>query len=259
MANKVVYNNIQYDILDAIQMGSREYLIMLNPDNFYDIRYIEKVNIDGVERYFLPPTDFSLEKNSNTNLKRLEIHTIINRLVDIIKGEVVKENLNTADNIKEKINEIKSFCSTDLTLKSFVEDITNLNAENFDKITTYLTKYLEHNLATKKEQKSNNEEMGLNRSIKTTDGLDYDWLYSLSSKELKEIASDKNRTSEELIYILDALDKRVKTETAIDTYTTDKVHSKVYKQQNKAAFIDILLLSFITGSFGISLLLSIFN
>lgn len=258
MANKVAYNNIQYDILDAIQMGSREYLIMLNPDNFYDIRYIEKANINGVERYFLPPTDFSLEKNNNADLKRLEIHTIINKLVDIIKGEVVKENLNTVADINKKINEIKSFCSTDLTLKSFVEDTSNLNIETFNKIATYLTKYLEHNLATKKVQKTNNEEIGLNRPIKTIDGLNYDWLYDLSSKELKEIASDKNRTSEELIYILDALDKRIKTEQSIEGYV-ESGHSKVHKQQNKAAFIDILLLSCITGSFGILLLLSIFN
>lgn len=258
MANKVAYNNIQYDILDAIQMGSREYLIMLNPDNFYDIRYIEKANIAGVERYFLPPSDFSLEKNINADLKRLEINIIINKLVDIIKGEVVKENLNTISDINAKINEIKSFCSTDLTLKSFVEDTRNLNIETFGKITTYLTKYLEHNLSPKKVQKSNNEEIGLNRTIKTADGLNYDWLYNLSSNELKEIASDKNRTSEELIYILDALDKRIKTEQSIEGYVQSG-HSKTYKQQNKAAFIDILLLSFITGSFGILLLLSIFN
>lgn len=257
MANKVSYNNIQYDILDAIQMGSREYLILLNPDNFYDVRYIEKANIDGIERYFLPPTDFSLEKNGKVGLKRLEINVIINKLVDIIKNEVVKENLNTVADINQKIVEIKTFCSTDLTLKSFVEDARNLNPENFEQITTYLIKYLELNLASKKIQKSSTEETGLNRAIKTNDGLNYDWLYNLSSKELKEIASDKSHTSEELIYILDALDKRVKTETAISEYT-DKGYGKTYNSDHKSAFIDTLLLSLITISFGLVLLISLF-
>lgn len=239
-------------------MGSREYLIMLNPDNFYDIRYIEKANINGVDRYFLPPTEFSLEKNSNVDIKRLEINIIINKLVDIIKDEIAKDNLNTVSDIKVKIKEIKSFCFTDLTLKSFVEDIKNLNEETFDKITKYLTKYLELNIETKKTQKANTEEVGLNRSIRTDDGLNYDWLYNLSLNELKELASDKNRTSEELIYILDALDKRKATEQSLEGYL-ESGYTKTYKQQNKAAFIDVLLLSLITGSFGMLLLLSMFN
>lgn len=257
MANKVSYNNIQYDILDAISMASREYLIILNPDNFYDVRYVEKANINGTERYFLPPTDFSLENNSKTGLKRLEVNIIINKLVDIIKGEVAKDNLNSVLDIKQKIAEIKIFCSTDLTLKSFVEDTRNLNEENFVKITTYLTKYLELNLASKKVQTLNDQNNGLNRAIKTPDGLNYDWLYNLSSSELKEIAGDKTRTSEELIYILDALDKRVKTETAISAYT-DNGDSKTYNRGNKTAFIDIFLLSVIIISFGLVLLVSLF-
>lgn len=258
MANKVAYNNIQYDILNAIHMNSRDYLIMLNPDNFYDIKYIEKANIDGVERYFLPPSDFSLEKNVNTDLKRLQVNIIINNLVEILKEEVVKENLNNVSDINQKLNEMKSFCDTDLTLKSFIEDKSSTRKEIFENNISLMTKYLKLNLSSKKKKLDNYDDNYLNRPIKTANGLNYDWLYELSSAELENLINKKGITSEELIYISDALRKRKETEMLIDNYD-QKTKTKNYHQQKNAAFIDMILLSFITGSFGILLLLSIFN
>ena len=258
MAKKVAYNNIQYDIINAIRINSRDYLIMLNPDNFYDIRYIEKASIDGVERYFLPPTDFSLEKNVNTDLKRLQVNIIVNKLVEILKEEVVKENLKTSSDINKKLNEIKSFCDTDLTLKSFVGDKFNTQKEMFENNISLITKYLELNFLTKKKQLDSYDENYLNRPIKTDNGLNYDWLYELSSAELENLINKKGITSEELIYISDALKKRKETEVLVDNYD-QKTKIKDHKQKKNAAFIDMILLSLITGSFGILLLLSIVN
>ena len=239
-------------------MNSRNYLIMLNPDNFYDIRYIENVNIDGVERYFLPPTDFSLDKNPNVDLKRLQVNTIINKLVEILKEEIVKENLNTIHDINQKLNQIKSFCDTDLTFKSFIDDKSSIKVETFEKNISLITKYLKLNLSSNKKTLDNYDDNYLNRPIKTDNGLNYDWLYELSSIELENLLNKKGITSEELIYISDALKKRKETELLIDNYD-QKTKIKNYKQQKNAAFIDMILLSFITGSFGILLLLSIFN
>lgn len=258
MANKVAYNNIQYDIINAIHMNSRDYLIMLNPANFYDIRYIEKANIDGVERYFLPPTDFSLEKNINADLKRLQVNIIINELVEILKEEVVKDNLNTISDINQKLKEIKSFCDTDLTIKSFVEDKFNITAETFENNVSLITKYLKLNLLSNKKKQETRADNYLNRPIKTDSDFNYDWLYDLSSAELENLLNKKGFTSEELIYISDALRKRKETEILIDNYD-QKTKIKNYKQQKNAAFIDMVLLSLITGSFGVLLILSIFN
>ena len=254
MASKVTYNNIQYDILNAISMGPRDYLVLLNPENLNDIRYVERANINGEERYFLPPTDFSLQ-NSGVNLKRLEIHIIINKIINILKAEVTKGVLNNESDLNKKISEIKSFCLTDLTLKSFVDDKANLNVETFDKITTYLTKYLEHNLVTKKSTTLSESD---SKSIKNSDGFNYEWLYNLSSQELEELLTRKNLTSDELIYISDALQKCKQTEQLVENYE-QKTKVKIYKEQKNAAFVDMILLSFITGSFGILLLLSMFN
>lgn len=258
MANKVAYNNIQYDILNAIHMNSREYLIMLNPNNFYDIKYIEKANIGGIERYFLPPTDFSLDKSINVDLKRLQVNIIINNLVEILKEEIVNNNLNTISDINEKLNEIKSFCDTDPTLKSFVEDKFNIKKETFENNMSLITKYLKLNLLSNRKKSENYADNYLDRPIKMDSDLDYDWLYELSSVELENLISKKGITSDELIYISDALSKRKETELLIDNYD-QKQKTKNYKQQKNAAFIDMILLSLITGSFGISLLLSIFN
>lgn len=258
MANKVAYNNVQYDILNAIHINSRDYLIMLNPDNFSDIKYIEKANINGVERYFLPPADFSLEKNSKSDLKRLQINIIINKLVEILKEDVIKGNLKSVSDINHKLNEIKSFCDTDLTLKSFVEDRFNIKEETFENNNSLMTKYIELNLLTRNKQPINYGDNYLDRPIKTDNDLNYDWLYELSSAELEKLLNKNGITSEELIYISDALKKRKETEVLIDNYD-QKEKIKSYKQQKNAAFIDMILLSLITGSFGILLLLSIFN
>ena len=253
MASKITYNNIQYDILNAIPMGPRDYLVLLNPGNLSDIRYIEKANINGEERYFLPPADFSLH-NNGANLKRLEINIIINKIINILKDEVTKGTLKNEVDLNKKTSDIKSFCLTDLTLKSFVEDTINLNMETFDKITTYLTKYLEHHLVTKKSQSLSES----NSKAINSGGLDYELLYTLSSQELEELLTRKNLTSDELIYILDAMKKRKETDQLIENYD-QKTKVKSHKEQKNAAFVDMILLSFITGSFGILLLLSMFN
>ena len=258
MANKVVYNNIQYDIINAIHMNSRDYLIMLNPNNFYDIRYIEKANIDGAERYFLPPSDFSLDKNPNVDLKRLQVNTIINKLVEILKEEIVRDNLNTVSDINQKLHEIKSFCNTDPTFKSFIEDQFNIKTETFDNNISLITKYLKLNLLSNKKKQETLVDNYLDRPIKTDSDLTYDWLYDLSSTELENLLNKKGITSEELIYISDALSKRKETEALVNNYA-EKTKIKNFQQQKNAAFIDMILLSLITGSFGILLVLSIFN
>lgn len=256
---KVMYNNIPYDILDAILVHKREYMIMSNPNDIRDIRFIEKFNDGTKDKYFLPPQSFKLENNPNCNIKRLEIHTIMNQVINILRRDINSGVLASTSDIKKEIDKVKSFFYTDLTLQSFMEDERNLNLDNYDKIVTYLTKYIQHQFPDNNKKEVIEESNDLSRPIKTNNGLNYDWLYSLDSTQLKQIASDKNRTSEELIYILDALDKKLKTDQAIEQYTIDNGHAKVKANTDTAAaFVETLLLSLITGSFALLLLLSLF-
>ena len=39
MANKVVYNNTSYDIVDAITISGRNYLVLVDPVNLNNISY----------------------------------------------------------------------------------------------------------------------------------------------------------------------------------------------------------------------------
>lgn len=252
MASVVTYNNTKYDILDAIPMNKFEYLIMSNSDNLSDVMYAEKyINEDGV-KYFLPPESFKLEDHKGVDLKRLQVNIIFDEIIKILKKEVERDNINSRNELMSKINNIKEILNTDLFIKEVIADNRNLNDETFEEIATYIRKYLNLHLLTKKKTAVDEEP----KRIKTSQGLNYEWLYSLSSDELKELAKDKNRTSEELIYILDALNKRLKTEEAIDNYTSG--YTKTKKIDHKAAFIDVLLLVFVTLSFGLILLISVF-
>ena len=80
MANKVTYNNIQYDILDVIPVNNFDYLIMSNPNDLMDVMYAEKYIDKNGARYFLPPKSFKLEDHPNVDLKRLQINIIINAI-----------------------------------------------------------------------------------------------------------------------------------------------------------------------------------
>lgn len=253
MAQKIKYNNVSYDILDAIPVNNFEYLIISNPDNLMDIVYVEKYNSEDGIKYFLPPTSFKLEDHHQVDLKRLQINIIINEIIKIIKKEIERDNINSREDIFNQINNVKVFLNTDSVIKEILSDNRNLTEQNFEVFSDYVRKYLNIQLLNKKELK---EEFD-SKKIKTSQGLNYEWLYNLNSDELKEIAKDKNRTSEELIYILDALDKRLKTEQAIEHYTNSG-YTKTKKIDNKSAFIDTLLLIFITLSFGFILLISVF-
>lgn len=253
MANKVMYNNTQYDILNAIPVNNFDYLIMSNHDNLMDVMYAEKYTDENGTKYFLPPKSFKLEDHNGVNLKRLQINVIINEIIQILKKEIERDNINSRSEMIEKINNIKEFLSTDSVIKEVIADNINLNENSFETIISQVKKYLDVQLLSKKEVVTNEN----SKAIKTSQGLNYEWLYNLSSDELKEIAKDKNRTSEELIYILDALNKRLKTEEAIDVYTNNGF-TKTKKIDHKAAFVDTLLLVLITFSFGLLLLISLF-
>lgn len=252
MASVVTYNNTKYDILDAIPMNDFQYLIMSNPNNLMDIMYAEKYsNEDGV-KYFLPPESFKLEDHKGVDLKRLQVNIIIDEIIKILKKEVERDNINSREELIGKINTAKEVLNIDSVIKEVVADNHNLNEQSFETIASYIRKYLDLQLLTKKKVVVEDD----NKKIKTSQGLNYEWLYTLSSDELKEIVKDKNRTSEELIYILDALNKRLKTEEAISNYTSG--YAKTKKIDHKSAFVDTLLLVFITLSFGLILLISIF-
>lgn len=253
MAGKVTYNNIQYDILDAIPINNCEYLIMSNPNNLMDVMYAEKYTDENGSRYFLPPKSFKLEDHNGVDLKRLQINIIINEIIQILKKEVERDNINSKSEMIEKLNNIKEFLNTDSVIKEAIADNVNLNENSFEAIMSQVRKYLSVQLLSKKKVVTSDD----SKKIKTAQGLNYEWLYTLSSDELKEIAKDKNRTSEELIYILDALNKRLKTEEAIDNYTNNGF-TKTKKIDHKAAFVDTVLLILITASFGLLLLISIF-
>lgn len=253
MAQRLKYNNIQYDILDAIPMNGFEYLIMSNPDNLNDIMYVEKYNGEDGIRLSLPPSSFKLEEHPNVDLKRLQINIIVNEIIKILKKEVERDNINSRNELVSKIKDIQEFINTDSVIKEVIVDNRNLNYDSFELIADCVRKYLDIQLLNPKKTISNDD----NKVIKNSQGLNYEWLYNLSSDELKEIAKDKNRTSEELIYILDALDKKLKTEEAIGTYTNNGF-TKTKKIDHKAAFVDTLLLVLITFSFGLLLLISLF-
>lgn len=253
MAQKITYNNVSYDILDAIPVNQFEYFIMSNPNNLMDMMYAEKYATETETKYFLPPTSFKLEDHNGVDLKRLQINIMINEIIKILKKEIEKDNINSKEELITKIDTIKNFLNTDSVIKEIISDNRNLNKQSFEIIADYIRKYLNLQFSTKRKVIENQNSY----AIKTSDGLNYEWLYNLSSNELKEIAKDKNRTSEELIYILDALNKRLKTEEAIDVYTNNGF-TKTKKIDHKAAFVDTLLLILITASFGLLLLISIF-
>lgn len=258
MANKVLYNNINYDILDAITLIGRDYLILSDNNDLKNIFFLESSLVNDTRKYSLPPKSFKVEDNQNCDLKRLEINVLVNSAVEILKQEVAHGILNNQEEIQKRFNQIKSFIYTDLTIQSLIEDQKNLNSSSFSQISDYLQKDLEHQFPLSINNIAEEQYSYLDKPIRSNDGLNYEWLYKLDSKQLRELASDKNRTSEELIYILDALEKRTETEKAIEHYTEAGRAMTLTKKDNKAAFIDILLLSLITGSFLLLLLISIF-
>lgn len=258
MANKVVYNNTSYDILDAMTISNRSYLILIDPINPNNIIFLESAVVNGERKYSLPPKSYDIANNHNCDLKRLQANFIVSRVVDILITEVNNGSLKSLKDIKEKFESLKNLIYRDATIKSILEDQKKLNEDNFLKISLYLEKYLNKQFIVTVKNENVKQYNYLDRPIRTSEGLDYDWLYDLNLSELKELASGKNRTSEELIYILDALDKREKSDQAINLYTEMGHTKKLVKYDNTAAFIDTVLLSLITASFALLLLLGIF-
>ena len=166
----------------------------------------------------------------------------------------VDGTIRTEQDLKTKIGHMKQFVMTDVKLSKILDENMALDLELFVKINDYLEKYLNEELLSN-EQK---EYDYLNRNIYTKDGLDYEWLYDLDLQQLKELASQKDRTSGELIYILDALNKRENTDKSLEQYNEMGRTSYEEPHTNKAAFIDIVLLSLITASFSLLLLLGLF-
>ena len=141
-------------------------------------------------------------------------------------------------------------------MRAIIDDEENLNRDNYQDVVYSLNHYLDSQfLIDVKDNKQEEISDTLNEKIITAEGLDYEKLYSLSSDKLEEIAKQPH-TSEELIYISDALKKRLATERGIEHYTSG--YSKTYRRDNKAAFIDILLLTLITGSFWLLMLIALF-
>jgi len=258
MANKVVYNNISYDILDAITLMHRDYLLLVDPNNIGNITFLESSIIDGERKYSLPPKNFDISQNSNVDLKRLQSNFVMQKIVSLLINEMRNGKLTNVSDIKQRFNEAKSLIYTDETIKSILNDYVSLSGETFARISDYMSKYLDQQLVKSVNNSPSQEYTYLDRPLKNSDGLDYEWLYDLSLSELKELARDKNRTSEDLIYILDALDKRQKSDQAISNYTEMGHALSKTRKDSTAAFIDILLISLITVSFGLLLLLNIF-
>lgn len=251
MANKVMYNNISYDILDAIAIAGRNYLILVDPTNLNNITYLENTVINGENKYLLPPKSFDVSNNPNCDLKRLQINFVITTLINMLK---VDGTIRTEQDLKTKIHHMKKWILTDVKLSEVLDENMTLDVDLFVKTNDYLEKYLNEQFLGNQTE----EYTYLNRPIQTRDGLDYDWLYDLDLQQLKELASAKDRTSSELIYILDALNKRENTDKALEQYAEMGRTSLEETHTNKAAFIDILLLSLLTASFSLLLLLGLF-
>ena len=256
MASKIKYNNIKYDILNAIQIIDKEYLFISNPDDINDVRYIERTNVNGEVKYALPPKDLSLENKINTDLKELQVHSFVNHILDIIKSNINDGVLKSNIEIRKQLLYIESFIYRDDSVKSILNDKDNLNHNNYHEVAAVLNDYLDSQfLYSAMNKKISEQADSTSQQLTKLDGLNYDLLYDLSSEEIRKIASQPH-TSEELIYINDALEKRLETERFVEKYTNG--FTKTYKKDNDAAFIDALLLSLITGSFGILLLISLF-
>lgn len=258
MANKVVYNNTSYDIVDAITLANRDYLILVDRNNLNNITFLESMVIDGEQKYFLPPKNFKIANNPNCDLKRLQVNFVVTNIVEILKSGINNGTLNNYDHIRGKFKEICEFIQTDSNIYPilFNDKKTNTDEflENSKKLENYLNKEFSYNISSEIEDYSNY----MDRPIRTSNGLDYEWLYNLNLVQLKELTGSKNRTSEELIYILDALDKRKRNDEGINHYNEMGKSLQLTKKENKAAFIDVLLIVLITASFALLLFLEIF-
>jgi len=251
MANKVIYNNISYDVLDAITISNRKYLILVDSTNVNNITYLESSIINGEAKYALPPKSFDVTNNPNYDLKRLQVNFVVTTLIDMLRVDGTIRNMQ---DLSERLKEMKSFILTDSKIQQMLDENVTLDQAGFIKMNDYLEKYLNENLLGNVKE----EYTYLNRPIQTKEGLDYEWLYDLNLQQLKELASGKERTSSELIYILDALNKRETADKALENYTEMGRALTLTKNDNKAAFIDILLISLITASFSLLLLIGLF-
>ena len=253
MANKVVYNNTDYDILDAITLLDRNYLILINDNSFDDINYLESSIIDGQKKYFLPPKSYDIS-NYNYDLKRLQLSFVVSRIINILKYQVENNYSRDLNDIKSNFVEIKKFLYNDTTIQSILNKYENLKPDTFLNILEKIEECLNKKFSIENKKEYNY----LERPIKTDNGLDYEWLYDLNLSQLRDIIGCKNRTSEELIYILDALDKKEETDLSIQYYTELGKIKKLKSQTATAAFVDVFLLTAITASFALLFLLSIF-
>lgn len=258
MANKFVYNNTSYDVLDAITITNREYIILIDSNKLNNIIFLESFELNGEKKYFLPPKDFRIANNPNCDLRRLQTNFLMTNIVEVLKATVNSGFLKDYDDIKNKFEEISNFIKTDINIAGILLDNKNLSIDQFFENSKYLENYLSKSFNYITSVDSEDYSDYLTRPIRTSDGLDYEWLYELNLVQLKELAGSKNKTSEELIYILDALDKRQKSDDGINYYNEMGRSLVLTKKEKKSAFIDILLIVLITSSFLLLLLIRIF-
>ena len=257
MANKVTYNDANYDILNAITLADRNYIILMDSNDIGNLTFLESSIVNGERKFTLPPKSYDVNEHKNSNLKRLQLNFLVHLIINIIKEEYSHANIRTKTDINSKFNEIKNFIHTDLDTKYIIDDEKNLNIDTFSKIAKFLESHLKDQFITSVKKDEVKQYSYLERPIVTVEGLDTEWLYELSSNELEELVKS-GKTSTELIYISDALNKAKEREQSIKNYEA-RGHVKTLKMQDRnAAFIDTFLLSAITASFYLLLLLSIF-
>lgn len=174
MVDKVIYNNLKYDVIDKIEFSSRTYLIIKHQK---DLKYIELYN----NQYILPPNNLTIQANQGKSLTYLRQQYLLKYLLSFITAH----DLNTLET-KEIIQEFKDFIKT-------------------DKINEYLySKYLD-------ESKFNNEINQILYDLQTTLELsleceyivDPSYQYSPKPKEIKQELNPKYEKKENIETYMD--------------------------------------------------------
>lgn len=254
MASRVLYKNITYDVIANITLIGKNYVVLLDINDLNNIVFLEKIFKDDNPKYILPPKSF----NSAYDIKNQEASFIVSRIVEILKCDINSGKISSQKDIEEEITEIKNFLDNDMNIKLILNDTKDLNAEEFKETLTCLEDYLNRRFLFSVKNNDPQQYTYLDRPIKTNGDLNYEWLYALDSYQLKDIIRNKNLTSDELLYIMDALEKSVDRENSIKQYIKRGKLMAQQRQERVMAFVDVMLLILITVSFGLLLLLSIF-
>lgn len=105
--DKILYKGITYDIIATINFSGSEHLIIKKDA---DVIYINKND----NRYFLPPSNLSLEANSDIPLPYLRKQFLLRYLLQFINEREISE-----------VTTIKKI------IKAFKQNIKNSNIERF--------------------------------------------------------------------------------------------------------------------------------